>query len=187
MDLSENDDFTLEMILDPNAQFMSLNRQPEVSTHNANFEEDLIDHTEAKILEVCGVKAAEQGDIAAALGYFTEAVESSPTYGSAYNNRAQALRLQGDKQGAQDDLDTAIKLSGGHGNTACQAYTQRAMLRRLDGDDDGAMADFKVAANLGGKFAKEMVVALNPYAALCNQMMAEVIRRTADGDPTTCA
>jgi hypothetical protein len=37
--------------------------------------------------------------------------------------------------------------------------------------------DFKIAANLGGDFAKQQVIAMNPYAAMCNQMLSEVICR----------
>ena len=50
------------------------------------------------------------------------------------------------------------------------------------GEEDAALEDFKRAANLGGKFAKEMVVALNPYAALCNQMLAEMIHKCQTGE-----
>lgn len=45
------------------------------------------------------MKAAEAGDVDAALVIFTEAVNVAPKWPSAYNNRAQALRLKGDIEG----------------------------------------------------------------------------------------
>jgi hypothetical protein len=71
------------------------------------------------------------------------------------------------------DLDTAIQLSGGHGKVAELALTQRGLIRRLQGCDEGALEDFKAAAKLGSRFAGKQVVAMNPYAALCNQMLSE--------------
>ena len=55
----------------------------------------------AKALEVRGVRAAEAGNVEEALSCFSQAVVESPTWPSAYNNRAQALRLQGDEEGTK--------------------------------------------------------------------------------------
>mgnify|MGYP001792502558 CR=1 FL=1 len=66
---------------------------------------------------------------------------------------------------------------------ACQAFTQRAMIRRLEGDDDGCRSDFAKAAELGSKFAKQQLVNLNPYAALCNQMLSEMMCKIKRGEP----
>lgn len=52
---------------------------------------------------------------------------------------------------------------------------QRGLLRRLAGQDDDAREDFEKAAELGSEFARQQAVALNPYAALCNKMLSEVI------------
>ena len=52
------------------------------------------------------------------------------------------------------------------------------------GDEDGAKEDLRNAANLGGQFAKQLLVTLNPYAALCNQMLAEVMCKLRSGDPS---
>lgn len=49
-------------------------------------------------------------------------------------------------------------------------------------DDDGAREDLKKAAHLGGQFAKELLVSMNPYAALCNQMLTEVIGKLRSGE-----
>lgn len=52
-------------------------------------------------LELQGVSAAESGDVSAALERFSEAIRLLPERASAYNNRAQALRLKGDVAGKE--------------------------------------------------------------------------------------
>ena len=47
----------------------------------------------AKEFEKQGVILAESGTLDQALDMFEKAIASSPTWASAYNNRAQALRL----------------------------------------------------------------------------------------------
>ncbi|XP_013791401.1 tetratricopeptide repeat protein 36-like, partial [Limulus polyphemus] len=76
---------------------------------------------------------------------------------------------------AISDLNNAINLSEGKGKAACQAYCQRALIHCLHKDDERALEDFKIAAALGSEFAKAQVVRMNPYAALCNQMLSKVI------------
>jgi len=44
------------------------------------------------------------------------------------------------------------------------------------------LEDFKSAAKLGGQFAKQQVIAMNPYAALCNQMLSEVMHKVRTGE-----
>ena len=85
--------------------------------------------------------------------------------------------------GALEDLNRAIELSNGRGKAACQAYTQRALINKLEGHDDEALNDFKMAACLGSTFARSQVVKMNPYAAMCNQMLSEVIGKIKAGEP----
>ena len=80
------------------------------------------------------------------------------------------------------DLDSAIELSRGHGKAAAQAYTQRALLKKVHNDDEGSYQDFKMAASLGNSFAKSQVVQMNPYAALCNQMLKEAVCKLRTGE-----
>lgn len=68
-------------------------------------------------------------------------------------------------------------LSKGTGHTACQAFVQRGLLLRLAHRDDDARADFERAAALGSRFARQQAVILNPYSALCNRMLSEVISK----------
>jgi len=137
----------------------------------------------AKELEFAGVKAAESGQLDEAIRLFTEAIATCPDRPSCYNNRAQALRLNHDVPGAKADLDKAIELSQGHGRGACQAYTQRALINRLQKDDCAAKSDFEAAARLGSDFAKTQLVAMNPYAAMCNKMLSDVMERLRRGEP----
>ena len=44
------------------------------------------------------------------------------------------------------------------------------------------MEDLKAAARMGSEFAKALVVQLNPYAALCNEMLVEVIDKIRRGE-----
>lgn len=84
--------------------------------------------------------------------------------------------------GALEDLDRAISLSGGTGRTACQSLVQRGLLRRLSHQEADARADFEKAAALGSEFARQQAVILNPYAALCNKMLSEVINKLRNPD-----
>ena len=47
---------------------------------------------------------------ASAVSDFNKAIEISPTYANAYWNRSAAKRLQGDKQGANEDAQKAVRL-----------------------------------------------------------------------------
>ncbi|GFS04450.1 tetratricopeptide repeat protein 36-like [Elysia marginata] len=143
--------------------------------------EDSEEVKQAKDFEIQGVRAAEAGNVEAALGFFQKAVQTAPEWPSAYNNRAQALRLKGDVLGASADLDKAIELSQGRGTAACQAFTQRGLIKKKEGDDAGAKEDLERAASLGGAFAKQVLVAMNPYAALCNQMLTGVLDKLRAG------
>lgn len=83
---------------------------------------------------------------------------------------------------ALNDLNKSIELSNDKGKAASQAYTQRAMIYMLKEDKDKARADFQKAADLGSSFAKMQLVAMNPYAAMCNKMLSEVIGKLQRGE-----
>eukprot|EP00076_Gallus_gallus_P029404 XP_015153480.1 tetratricopeptide repeat protein 36 isoform X1 [Gallus gallus] len=133
-------------------------------------------------LELQGVSAAESGDVSAALERFSEAIRLLPERASAYNNRAQALRLKGDVAGALRDLDAAIRLGRGCGRAVCQSLVQRGLIHRLQAREDDARRDFQQAARLGSAFARRQLVLLNPYSALCNQMLSEMLGRLRNPD-----
>ncbi|XP_023576966.1 tetratricopeptide repeat protein 36 isoform X2 [Octodon degus] len=82
---------------------------------------------------------------------------------------------QDEDEGALEDLERAVALSGGRGRAARQGFVQRGLLARLQGRDDDARRDFERAARLGSPFARRQLVLLNPYAALCNRMLADMM------------
>ncbi|XP_028321083.1 tetratricopeptide repeat protein 36 isoform X2 [Gouania willdenowi] len=170
---SANDRAVLQAIFNPSTPFGDVPglHQEEVPDDDSCFDPELL--KQVKELEKQGVCAAESGDLTSALQLFSQAIHILPQRGSAYNNRAQALRLQGDAAGALLDLDQALALTGSTGRTSCQALVQRGLLHRLQSRDDEARADFEKAAALGSEFARQQVVALNPYAAMCNKMLSE--------------
>ncbi|NXP98506.1 TTC36 protein, partial [Vidua macroura] len=174
-----NDRAVLQTIFNPSTPFGDIPGLDEE-------EEDVLDEVEAfplelldqvRELELQGVSAAESGDISTALERFSEAIRLLPERASGYNNRAQALRLRGDVAGALQDLDAAIRLSRGRGRAACQSFVQRGLIRRLQARDEDARRDLERAARLGSAFARQQLVLLNPYSALCNQMLCEMLGR----------
>ncbi|CAI5692927.1 tetratricopeptide repeat protein 36 [Oreochromis niloticus] len=175
---SAHDRAVLQAIFNPTTplgDIPGLNQEEELIDDDSGFDRELL--KQVKELEMRGVSAAETGDLQTALQLFSQAIQILPRRASAYNNRAQALRLKGDTAGALGDLDQAIALSGSTGRTACQALVQRGLLHRLACQNDEARADFEKAAALGSEFARQQAVVLNPYAALCNKMLSEVINK----------
>ncbi|KAM9319170.1 tetratricopeptide repeat protein 36 [Pholidichthys leucotaenia] len=182
---SAHDRAVLQAIFNPTTPFgdiPSLSQEEELIDDDSGFDTELL--KQVKELEMRGVSAAEAGDLQAALQLFSQAIRLLPQRASAYNNRAQALRLKGDTEGALEDLDQAIALSGSRGWTGCQALVQRGLLHRLARQDDEARVDFEKAAALGSEFARQQAVLLNPYAALCNKMLSEVINKLRN--PEAC-
>lgn len=93
-----------------------------------------------------------------------------------------------------DDLNRALSLVNEvEVRTKCHAHCQRGILYRKLDNLDAARSDFEAAAQLGSKFAREQVIFLNippiglstydiiffqlveinPFAALCNQMLRQ--------------
>ncbi|KAM4704129.1 forkhead box protein N5-like isoform 1-T1 [Rhinophrynus dorsalis] len=151
---------------------------------DGRFPPDLLEQVQA--LERHGVEAAESGDAGTAIERFSEAISLLPERASAYNNRAQALRLQGDVTGALLDLNLAVELSGGKGVAGRQALVQRGLILRLQGEDEAARKDMERAAQQGSEFAKQQLVLLNPYSALCNSMLRDMVQKLHGPDPQGC-
>ncbi|NXT57816.1 TTC36 protein, partial [Pluvianellus socialis] len=200
-----NDRAVLQTIFNPSTPFgdiPGLDEEEEEDAQEEAFAPELLE--QVRDLELQGVSAAESGDVSAALERFGEAIRLLPERASGYNNRAQALRLRGDVAGEQRrqgweaggppvpqpaptalfpwpgalrDLDTAIRLSRGRGRAACQSFVQRGLIHRLQARDEEAQRDFEHAARLGSSFARRQLVLLNPYSALCNQMLCEMLGR----------
>ena len=52
----------------------------------------------------------------------------------------------------------------------------------MSGDDCGSLEDLKRASNLGSEFAKARLIQLNPYAAMCNAMMTQMMKKIRQGE-----
>ncbi|GAB1607003.1 tetratricopeptide repeat protein 36-like [Argonauta hians] len=180
IEISNYDKAVLNRVFNPENPYDSTEEDEKLSA--SEVPEILSDlENEAKSWEIRGVEEAEKGNMDSSIQMFTHSIQLAPHFSSGYNNRAQALRLKGDIQGALDDLNKAIELN--KGNTAvCKALVQRAILRRFQGDNTGAAADFKIAASMGNSYAQQMLVMLNPFAALCNQMLCEVFNKLKTGN-----
>ncbi|XP_030023827.2 tetratricopeptide repeat protein 36 [Manduca sexta] len=171
--LSERDKAVLRSIFDPTVTI------GDVADDGDQFEDDDLPTAseESKALCAKGAKLAEAGKLQEALEVLNKGVEAAPDAAAAYNDRAQLLRLMQKDDDAMRDLDRALELTKGQNNRArALALCQRGVLLRKLGKDDGARVAFAEAAKLGSSFAKKQVVEMNPYAALCNQMLSQVMR-----------
>ncbi|GCC26221.1 hypothetical protein chiPu_0004636 [Chiloscyllium punctatum] len=181
-----SDQAVLQTIFNPNNPFgnnFGLEAEVDLTDDDSKFDPVLVQ--QAKQLELHGVSLAESGSVDAAVEVFTRAIAILPERASGYNNRAQSLRLMGDTTGAKSDLNKAVDLSEGRGRTASLALVQRGLLYRLYGQDEEALQDFRKAADLGNRFAKYQVTIMNPYAALCNRMLAKMVANLRNPEPPT--
>ncbi|XP_041979412.1 tetratricopeptide repeat protein 36 [Aricia agestis] len=177
--LSERDRAVLRSIFDPTATI------GDVADDGDQFVDDDEDSTEADkeaaVLFREGVRLAEGGDLENALQTMNRGVEMAPQRAGGYNDRAQLLRLMKRDDDAMKDLDRVLDLTKGkRTKSRALALCQRGVVLRARGSDDDARAAFTEAAKLGSGFAKKQVVELNPYAALCNQMLSQVLRGEKD-------
>uniref|UniRef100_UPI00358F8967 tumor protein 63-like isoform X2 n=1 Tax=Myxine glutinosa TaxID=7769 RepID=UPI00358F8967 len=152
-DMARHTDYAvLEAIFNPGTPFgdaFEVGETEDALEENGDQSFDVKLVEEAKALEWRGVACAEDGNIEEAISLFSRAIRLLPTRASAYNNLAQALRLQGDDTEAMANLDKAIELSRGRGPAACQAFVQRGLIHRLNGQDGAALHDLRRAAALG--------------------------------------
>ncbi|XP_050560169.1 tetratricopeptide repeat protein 36 homolog [Spodoptera frugiperda] len=177
--LSERDKAVLRSIFDPTATIAA--DVVEDAAADKFVEDDEEPTTEAFkksiALSAEGVRLAEAGKLDDALAAMSRAVQVAPDRAAAYNDRAQLLRMMMKDDDAMADLNRALDLTQGKKTRArALALCQRGVLLRKQGNDDEARAVFTEAAKLGSSFAKKQVVELNPYAALCNQMLSQVMR-----------
>lgn len=131
-------------------------------------------------LELQGIKLAESGQLEEALTAFNGLLQKFPHHPSPLNNRAQVLRLLRRDTEALQDLSKATNLSPSISDaypvTMRQVFMQRAWLLMASHENKEAEADFLEAARLGAKDAQKMAARCNPYAAMCNAMMAQVMQ-----------
>ncbi|XP_024941825.1 tetratricopeptide repeat protein 36 isoform X3 [Cephus cinctus] len=172
--LSEHDRAILRTIFDP---LLPLGEPVASSTDKDILEDHIENYTnpnpEVAAIIKLGIAAAEDKRFEEALRYFDEALKQDPNSPYVLNDRAQALRLAG-RDEAMNDLNLAVELSGGKGKAGIRALCQRAALHRSFGKIEEARQDFSMAANGGSSFARSQMVAMNPYAAMCNDMLRQI-------------
>lgn len=179
---TDNDKAVLEAVFNPLFSEFGFSTDAEDAAETESAAQDDGTPNQVKTLEVEGVEAAEKGDIDRAIDIFGNVIRLAPNRASGYNNRAQALRIKGDVDRALEDLNNAINLGQTNRHAAAQALCQRGLIHRLRGQDQEALADFKEAAKLGSQFAKNQLVQMNPYAALCNRMLGEMFAKLRQGE-----
>ncbi|XP_050080959.1 tetratricopeptide repeat protein 36 homolog [Anopheles maculipalpis] len=131
---------------------------------------------ESQRMELEAIALASEGKLPDALELLSKSIEAAPERPAPWNNRAQVYILLGKEEEALKDIEQALALSNNAGRTGCRALCQRGILKRKNNNIDGAREDFEVAAKLGSKFARTQLIELNPFAALCNQMLREVMK-----------
>ncbi|XP_015445421.2 tetratricopeptide repeat protein 36 [Pteropus alecto] len=102
-----NDRAVLQAIFNPDTPFgdvvgLDLGEEAEKEQVDENEVFPREQLNQSKALELQGVTAAEAGDLSTALERFGQAINLLPERASAYNNRAQARRLQGDVTGVAE-------------------------------------------------------------------------------------
>jgi hypothetical protein len=118
------------------------------------------------------VVLAEKGNLDEAISIFTSIVAAHPRYGSALNNRAQAYLLKHEPDLALADVNAVLALPHAADALRSRAFIQKSMILRLKGDEEGARVCMESAAGLGDELARMEAVKMNPYAAMCNAMLA---------------
>ncbi|KAL0092284.1 hypothetical protein J3Q64DRAFT_1718430 [Phycomyces blakesleeanus] len=173
--MSISDDAVLELIFNPDVQGLPLDsiNQSITNTSVCTLSPGRLE--ELKHLEKDAIKLAEKNETGGALELLNRCIEMEPTYGSAYNNRAQLYRMVHKNDEALHDLNKVISLAEGQPKILKQAYTQRAIIKRQNGDILGSKEDFAIGAKYGNSVARNITIQDNPYAKMCNQVMLQVM------------
>ncbi|KAF7403088.1 hypothetical protein HZH66_005355 [Vespula vulgaris] len=176
--LSELDRAILNILFDPLQTHGSIDFSGNKDLDALN--EDKTDALPEDILNVIklAISHAEFDNFNECFRLFEEALKKAPSSPSILNDRAQALRLAGRDNEALEDLNMAVELSQGKGKAGIQALCQRGILYRYMKEDQKAKEDFTLAAEAGSSFAKSQLVSLNPYAAMCNTMLRQIIQKS---------
>ncbi|KAI8638635.1 hypothetical protein BD408DRAFT_485379 [Parasitella parasitica] len=173
--MSTSDDAVLDYLFNPESQGLGTVSSTADSEPKYTVSSDVQSRLEAMEKEAIGL-AEEKQDTAKALEILCQCIQMEDKYASAYNNRAQVYRMNNELDKALADLDHVISDVGeGQPKILRQAYTQRAIIKRQQGDLVSSKKDFEMGAKLGNPVARNIAVAENPFAKMCNQVMMEVM------------
>ncbi|KAJ2379365.1 hypothetical protein IW150_000219 [Coemansia sp. RSA 2607] len=147
-----------------------------IEANKARFPIDSAHLLELRRREMQAIRTAESGDVQAGIDQLSQVISDCPHYASAYNNRAQAYRLQNKEAQALADLDQAIRYAQDK-MILGQAFTQKAIILRGQGDQDAAYYNFTQGAKCGNEVAQVAAPKENPYGKLCGRIVAEAMRQ----------
>eukprot|EP00056_Hartaetosiga_gracilis_P009854 m.143536 g.143536 ORF g.143536 m.143536 type:complete len:227 (+) comp13207_c0_seq10:2331-3011(+) len=184
----QHEEDVLHAIFNPEMPFGA----PRETTTQRDDDDLLVDYTEeekavdeaVKAEEKEAVRLAEDQKCKEALAIFDKLVSQHPERAKGYNNRAQLHQLMGNKEAALKDVDFAIQNCRLSRGVAQRVFAQRGALKRLCHDDEGARLDFEMAGKYGNAWAKQQAVLLNPYAAMCNQMLTQALNKMKQEQPS---
>ncbi|TGZ82478.1 hypothetical protein EX30DRAFT_339761 [Ascodesmis nigricans] len=186
LQLSAKDSITLGKLFDPEAA-----PAPSINISNSLPDDPHYSDQELqslKEIERRAIAAAESSSPNEAFTLLSELIASHPHYASAYNNRAQLRRmLSHSTEDVLADLDLAIghaspkiamdPVSSAQARVLKNAYTQRGAVLDTTGKEKEAHSDMEMAARYGSDVARQWLVAKNPYARLCGQMVSEIMKK----------
>jgi tetratricopeptide (TPR) repeat protein len=83
---------------------------------------------------------------------FSRAIERNPRYALAFDRRALARSVLGDRDGVIADLTESTKIDGAAQGRLAEAYCERGGSRQRDKDFEGAIADYEKSIALDGAY-----------------------------------
>ena len=181
---SSTDTDILSYLLSPSLQHGPVVRSSDVTDEELGGGGPVIDEsllTSLRKMQSEGIRAADDERYDDAVHVFTGMIALCPQHAAAYNNRAQCYLLLHRDNEALLDLDASIQHAHTDRLTLRQSLTQRGLLYRRQGRDDEARADFGLGARLGSGVCREQLVAMNPYAAMCNAMLTRAMTELREG------
>ncbi|KAF7280750.1 tetratricopeptide repeat protein 36 homolog [Rhynchophorus ferrugineus] len=174
MALGDYDKAVLTCVFNPNLPIEEVEVNP---TAELKDEEQCTSlNLQTQQIEIEAIRLAECGKLEDALNLINSAIELAPERPSLYNNKAHMLQYLRRFDDAFETLTLCIALcTQKHRKTLSQACAQRGVLHKRAKRLKEARMDFEEAAKLGSTFAKSQLIDLNPYAAICNQMLRQVM------------
>ncbi|KAI5858156.1 hypothetical protein BZA05DRAFT_386145 [Tricharina praecox] len=188
--LSLHDSNTLSLLFDPESSPSSTTGTISPSLppdpHYPSAVLPLLQTLERQAISLAEASPAE------ALTILSSLITTYPQYASAYNNRAQLLRiLSHSSTEITADLRTAITLarparsidavSPLQAKVLSNSYTQLGAVLLSEGREEEAGEVFQAGARYGGEVAKMMAVKFNPVARLCGAIVKEAMRKEMAG------
>jgi tetratricopeptide (TPR) repeat protein len=105
-------------------------------------------HHRAALCYARGRALETRGDLTGAADQLTQAIELSPSFASAYLERARVYQSQGEEEHALADMDEAIRLNREHHREYYEMYCLRGNLHMDLDDITGAILDLSQAISL---------------------------------------